>query len=90
MRAPFVTRWRTQLVTCLVWLLGILAYAVLYVHRSLAMPGLQGYETQWTTYVLFFVIFKFPYFVMGLIATLLFESWWQKRTRRLMDTRSQG
>ena len=61
------------LITIVVWLLGSTLYGYYWVTSILAQPDTYGYE-RWVMFpVMGFLVYRFPYLVVGLIVVILTE-----------------
>ncbi len=59
--------------TVLIWAECVAGYALYYVRSRLALPRLEGYETEWVWQLMFFGIKELPWLVLTLGALVLVE-----------------
>lgn len=61
------------LITIIVWLVGSTLYGYYWVTSILALPDTYGYEQLVIFPLLGFLVYRFPYLVVGLIVVTLTE-----------------
>lgn len=59
--------------TVLVWAACVAIYSFFYVRARLALPGLEGYEAEWSWQLLFFGITRLPWLLAILAVVILVE-----------------
>lgn len=60
-------------ITVLIWAACVAAYSLYYVRSRLALPGLEGYEAEWSWQLLFFGITRLPWLLAILAGVILLE-----------------
>jgi len=61
------------IITTLIWAGCAGGYAFYYIKSRLALPGLEGYEAEWTWQLLFFGITRLPWFLIALAGVIFIE-----------------
>lgn len=72
---------RIVLLTTVGWLIGCSLYAYYWVTTILAQPDNYGYE-RWGAFPLFgFLVYRFPFLLVGLIVVIVAELVWTEMSK---------